>query len=145
MFEHFNMFLQPRDWLRICIVCGCVYRDIPWWCPPTWESWAESCSRTPLSSPLSSLKWPLSAVKRWDDQHALRFCLLSTASLNVFERHHRKVPVKKESFWTRLNVMSRGIANGCFLALKSSPFSVKLWHRCLCLTHFTCFDTAPLI
>lgn len=42
----------------------CVYSDIQWLCPPTWGSWAGFCYRTPLSSPLFSLKWRLSATRR---------------------------------------------------------------------------------
>lgn len=49
---------------RVC-VCVCVCRDIQWLCPPTWGSWAGFCSRTPVSSPLFSLKWHLSATRRY--------------------------------------------------------------------------------
>lgn len=53
--------------LTVCVrvyVRVFVYRDIQWLCPPTWGSWAGFCCRTPLSSPLFSLKWRLRATRR---------------------------------------------------------------------------------
>lgn len=113
------LFPQPHVWLYIHIACVCVVQRYP----VVMSTYLGIMGRVLLqnSSFFSSLltqmasecsqKVRLRCLSFLSSQHSLFECLW----------HKCKVPVKRESFWTRLNVMSQGIANGNILKFRVAP------------------------